>query len=202
MYKKGKSPTKGLILKSALELFSRHGFKGATIRMIASDVGIRESSVYSFFKSKEEILKAIVKDYQKRKINAKVISEEILDYIGKPLKFMKKYCEKMITYWDSPLERAVLRLYLIEQFTGHNDLEISLEAFLKEQQEVWSFVFDKMIEYRLIKKTDARLLAEEFTSYLYFLRIKYLTGEKGENVKEALKLAYKHCEFFWEAIKP
>ena len=47
--------TKEKILDTALELFSRQGYDGASVRAIARAVGIRESSLYNHFPSKRAV---------------------------------------------------------------------------------------------------------------------------------------------------
>ena len=49
-------PTKERIAKVALRLFSIKGFKGTTIKDIATEVGITEGAIYRHFSSKEEIV--------------------------------------------------------------------------------------------------------------------------------------------------
>lgn len=52
--------TKGRILTAALVAFSRHGFAGASIRLIADGAGINSATLYSHFSSKETILAELV----------------------------------------------------------------------------------------------------------------------------------------------
>ncbi|WP_227985013.1 TetR/AcrR family transcriptional regulator [Nocardia spumae] len=44
------------ILDAAAELFITHGFAGTSTRMIATAVGIQQSTIYHYFSTKEEIL--------------------------------------------------------------------------------------------------------------------------------------------------
>ena len=53
--------TKEKILFEALELFSNNGFEAVSMRDIGAKVGIRESSIYKHYSSKQDILDAIVK---------------------------------------------------------------------------------------------------------------------------------------------
>ena len=55
-----KGNTKQEILACALELFSVQGFEASSISQIADAVGIRKASLYSHFKSKQDILDALV----------------------------------------------------------------------------------------------------------------------------------------------
>ena len=48
------------IFDVSIDLFSQHGYDGVSIRQIASEVGIKESSIYNHYASKEAILDAIL----------------------------------------------------------------------------------------------------------------------------------------------
>ena len=194
-------PTKEKIKLEALDLFSTLGFKGTPVRTIAKNVGIRESTIYSHFKNKEDILKSIVEDFKSSAISAEIITNELIDYIDKPQRFMKKFCEKIFEYWNSPYQRKTMRLFLIEQFAPHEGADISLNIFLEDLRSVWRFVFEQFQKFKLIKKLDAGLLADEFISYLYLIRLEYLVDREGKNLGKALKLAKSHVEFIWKTIK-
>ena len=63
MERKGKN-TKQRILEESMKLFSVHGFEAVSIRAIADAVGVGNSALYKHYKSKQEILEAIV-EYSK-----------------------------------------------------------------------------------------------------------------------------------------
>jgi AcrR family transcriptional regulator len=48
------------ILHAALEVFSRRGFHGATIREIASTAGLAEGTIYLYFPSKQDVLRGVI----------------------------------------------------------------------------------------------------------------------------------------------
>jgi AcrR family transcriptional regulator len=52
--------TRVRILDAALELFSKHGFKGTTTRSIASEAGVNEVTLFRHFGSKERLFFAVV----------------------------------------------------------------------------------------------------------------------------------------------
>lgn len=56
------SATKQHIIDAALELFSVQGFEATSMGQIADAVGIRKSSLYSHFKSKEDILGTLIEN--------------------------------------------------------------------------------------------------------------------------------------------
>jgi AcrR family transcriptional regulator len=50
------------ILETALEVFATYGYHGASISMIAQHAGIAKGLLYTYFESKEELLKAIINE--------------------------------------------------------------------------------------------------------------------------------------------
>ncbi len=48
-------------MQSALELFARRGYHGASVSMIAKNAGVSTGLMYNYFKSKTDLLEAIVK---------------------------------------------------------------------------------------------------------------------------------------------
>jgi AcrR family transcriptional regulator len=48
------------ILVAALELFSEHGFEGTTLQQIADRLGVTKAALYYHFRSKDELLSALV----------------------------------------------------------------------------------------------------------------------------------------------
>jgi AcrR family transcriptional regulator len=54
------SDTRGRILDVALELFSEHGFEGTTLQQIADRLGFTKAALYYHFRSKDDLLEALV----------------------------------------------------------------------------------------------------------------------------------------------
>ena len=50
-----KTQTKDKIFDTALDLFSKKGYDSVSVRTIASEVGIKESSIYNHYSSKHLI---------------------------------------------------------------------------------------------------------------------------------------------------
>ena len=48
------------ILDAALEVFSRHGFRGSTIDQIASEAGMSKPNLLYYFRRKQDIYEAVL----------------------------------------------------------------------------------------------------------------------------------------------
>lgn len=51
---------KDIIMKRSLELFTKHGFKMVTMDEIAKDLGISKKTIYTHYKSKDDLVEASV----------------------------------------------------------------------------------------------------------------------------------------------
>ena len=159
----------------SIDLFSRYGYDGVSIRQIAGNVGIKESSIYNHYKSKESILDAIL-DYYIGKMTENEIplskaSENLdvgLEYFykaGLDLYIAKLREEKMM---------EITRFILIEAY--HNE---KIRNFLKCDMiegpvNGWIQLFDLMKQKNLIvKDCDSKELAESFFYYSLFLLIEH-----------------------------
>ena len=56
--------TKNKILKTATELFALKGYNAVTMRTIANSVGIKMSSIYYYYESKEALMKDILLNFK------------------------------------------------------------------------------------------------------------------------------------------
>ncbi len=93
--------TKERILREALHIFAQHGYEGARMDKIASEVGITKASLYFHFKSKEEIFLELFQTIvQKYAVKMKSIVEK-----DKTLSIMERlkaiYREYLEYNWDN-----------------------------------------------------------------------------------------------------
>lgn len=56
----GRSPGAQRVLAAALDLFSEHGFEGTSLQDIADRLGVTKAAVYYHFRSKDDLLLALV----------------------------------------------------------------------------------------------------------------------------------------------
>ncbi len=195
------SNTKQKILDASLEFFSKHGYSGASIRQIAHAVGVRESAIYNHYHSKEEIFNAILDEFKSRTITTKILSDDLLDDLVNPEKFLKHFAARLIDHWNSPDERKFIRLLLIEQFTKIGSRELSVTEHLTELRSICKMIFGEMAKHGVIKKIDSELLAEEFTAQLFFIRTELLSGDNADKIKFVHDKVNLHVEFLWSGIK-
>jgi AcrR family transcriptional regulator len=193
--------TKKKIMSAGLELFSKYGFAGASIRHIAKEVGVRESAIYNHFSSKEEILSEILKEYDQGDTGVQLLTDDLLNELEHPEKFLSKFSDKLLNHWNSDYEIKILRLLVFEEFRDNSDSKNSLKKLMSSLQELWIIIFSEMKKLGIIKKLDSKVLADEFIAVLFFIRIEYLSGGESRSIADAKRKLKNHIDFFWNAVK-
>ena len=159
--------TKEKIFDVSLDLFSKKGYDSVSLREIAEEVGIRKSSIYSHYSSKEAILMDIFNylrnlfEYDEllnnEDLNLAADNEFLMEnpelFLVKPLIFWKGFFsilkENGIIREDCNPELLAKEYYsfpiylLLEICAKYDDIpESTLENFFKESEEHANFLID------------------------------------------------------------
>ncbi len=193
--------TKEKILKVALDLFSQKGYKGASVRMISSKVGIRESAIYNHYKNKEDILNSIVSALSSSSLDLLISKRPIEESAKKGKSFLREFATsfKLLSYDDK--SEKFFRFMMIELMQSKKIRDIFLNDFHKAHLKILSQAFFIMMQEGMVSSSDPMLMAQEFLSPLFFYRMQAtLLRIDGENSKHVATLFEKHIDFFWEMI--
>ena len=192
--------TKEKILKVSTALFSELGYKGASVRKIASNVGIRESAIYNHYKNKEEIFLEVASGIFSSPFSIDDDEIKELALRGKPFlqKFTMQY--KMLTF-DKNNEN-MFRLLMIELMQNKELRERFMSEFHVKNVKVLSEGFFIMMQNSLIRSSDPMLMSYEFLSTLFYIRLQVTLMRFDSISTNALATQFeKHVDFFWESVK-
>jgi len=190
--------TKEKILKVATKLFSQLGYRGASVRKIASEVGIRESALYNHFKNKEEIFLEVARGIFTSPFSLSDTEIQELALRGKPFlqKFTMQY--KMLTFDKS--SENMFRLLMIELMQSQELREQFMSEFHDKSVKTLSVGFFVMMQNGLIRSADPMLMAYEFISTLFYIRLQVTLLRFDSKSTNALSTQFeKHVDFFWES---
>ena len=158
-----KAETRRRVLDAARELFSRYGYDGVTIRMIADAAGVAVGSVFTTLPSKSAVLDAIVIDSfeeQHRRVDAAIASG------GDLVSRLRALFEALYAYHDPQL---TLLLQVIAHSWVHQP---EAEALVRGSaaplyRRVETLLRDARAEGELAADVDLQLVAETlFASYI------------------------------------
>ena len=192
--------TKEKILKVATTLFSQLGYKGASVRKIAKEVGIRESALYNHFTNKEEIFLEVAKEIFSSPFSLSSVEIQELALRGKPFlqKFTMQY--KMLTFDKS--NENMFRLLMIELMQNKELREQFMSEFHNKNIKILSEGFFIMMQNNLIRSGDPMIAAYEFLSTLFYIRLQVTLLRFDAQSTNAFATQFeKHVDFFWESIK-
>ncbi len=196
--------TKDRIFESAVKLFSEKGYQGTSMRDLASEVGIKESSLYYHFTSKTSILEAILDYYMngfKESVPDKEVTKDLLRNFNDPLEF---WLFGMVEYFkrQPPLMEAVANILLNEMYLNDQCRKFVLESMFTVQKEATEILLQGLLNRGLIHDCDISLTAEQYVYMIHGLDVETrLLKKEGHNQDEIQQKLVKHITFFIEALK-
>lgn len=141
-----------------MKLFSVNGYKSVTVRMIANEVGIRDSGLYKHFPSKKAIFNAIVEKAKEQFLNRAEVSR-VQDI---RLTTMKDSCLSMFAFQTQDSWAVGLRRILMsEMFHDEEMADIYKKFFIDMPINNESKLFEKLMEQGFMKKGDPYVAAME-----------------------------------------
>jgi AcrR family transcriptional regulator len=167
---KEKKGTKERIIDVAIDLFSQKGYNAVSIRDIARRVKIHESTIYSHYKGKEDILNTIIESLIEKYRSApnEQPLEELLDK-HEPQTLITTTIRPVIQQLKDPRIRKILRLMWIELYQNEIFLDFFKNQYMAPSYNMWENIFQKMMDLGFIINYDSKIMAEEFFNYCIYL---------------------------------
>lgn len=202
--------TRDKIIYEALSLVSVHGYDAASIREIASAVGIKENSIYKHFKNKRDILNKIIDETLKRyndilersklsqseRANVSGLYDKLTDEA-----FLDICTDIFLFYLKDDYISKLRRLLTIEQYGNKEIGELFKYIFIDRVLETQRQVLQKLIDSGRFIDGDAHTMALHFYFPVFLLLYKYdnCPESEGEAIM-ALKNMQINAILFIEKI--
>lgn len=180
-------------------LFSKYGYKNTSVRMIASEVGVRESALYNHFKNKEEIFLNVIKDKLSSPFENE--SKDITQQAKKGKLFLSNIATQYKLMAFDKQSDDLFRLLIIELFSNQTLREHFLDGFHSQNVKLLSEAFFIMMQNSIIRSGDPMVFAYEFLSTMFYIRLQ-ITLFRFDAKNPSVLSAYfeKHVDFFWDSI--
>ncbi len=190
------------ILNTAIDLFSNKGFNAVSVRDITRGVGIKESSLYNHFKSKDEILETIFWNF--RMETAKIMPpvdqlETIFTFMG-PKEFLEEGLKNFKNHISDPVIEKIWLIIFLEQYRNSIARDIYLHDIVEKTLHFIEFAFSKFISLGQIKPLNPKLLAMEYQYPLFKMIEIYIMLRIDDKETESIERSMnEYIEFFCEA---
>ena len=204
--------TKEKIFDVSLDLFSKKGYDSVSLREIAEEVGIKKSSIYSHYPSKEAILMDIFEyftDFFKynKLINSKDLlltaDNEIL--LENPELFYHKGSEAIKVMVSEERNLKIWKLIFIQMHYNENIRIFFQNEILAKPLLFWNEFFTILKEKGIIRKDcNPKLLAKEYYSFPIYLLFEICA--KYDDIPQScldnfFNEAEEHIKFILESVK-
>ncbi len=199
--------TKNRILDVSIDLFSKHGYDGVSIRQIASEVGIRESSIYNHYQNKQAILQAILDYYIEVMVSDEIPIEQASLNLDNGFEyFYNAGCNVFLSKLYEDKMMKITRLMFIESYHNDDVKNFLKQAIIEAPVHGWIELFNLMKSKNMIKEDcDVKQLSESFFYYGMFLLYEHFIINYPEDdekfLKEFLEKTQNHARIIFDSVK-
>lgn len=146
-----KTQTKDKIFDTALDLFSKKGYDSVSVRTIASEVGIKESSIYNHYSSKKDILMSILNYFEEYFKGNPLDDENIRKLLEEnPEEFYHQGSEMFKQQIFEEKILKIMKLIFVQMYQIDEVKEFFLREILGGSTDFWSDVFEILIQKNVI----------------------------------------------------
>lgn len=176
--------TKDKILFAALDLFSEKGYDGVGVDQIAESIGLKGPSIYRHFKGKEDILNRLIAKGTEH-YNESIKLNQDLKRIPASASELKEMSLKQIEFTMSdPMIIKFRKVISMEQFRNEIFAQLATDHNVTQIENMYSFIFEKMIENGSLKEDNPQALAVEYTYPIsLFIQMSDRHPEKSAEIK-------------------
>lgn len=196
--------TKEKIIVVSIQEFATKGYDNTSIRKIAEIVGIKGSSIYNHFNSKEEILEEIFKYYRKNFYQGEMVFDINKGHIKENSipAMLKQGLYSVVATLKKPEITNILNIIIKEQFKNQKIREFFWEEFIQKPRSFMENFLVELMEKSLIKKGDPHLLSQEFHAFsIYKMYEEFMLKNMNNIDMDGLqKQISEHIDFFWDNI--
>lgn len=171
---------KDIILDVTKKLIVQYGYAKTTLDDIAGALGIKKSSLYYYYKNKEDIIYEVMK--REKSLYLKCI-KEALEIEGSTLDKMINYeCakENYLKKSFTPFDLTVNQVYEIKR-----DIKELLKDIECEEKKIIAKVLKDGIENNELKKLNKNQVAEIIINISEAIRIKEFYNSETQRMKES-----------------
>lgn len=204
--------TKEKIFDVSLDLFSKKGYDSVSLREIADNVGIKKSSIYSHYESKEAILMDIFEYLRDLFEYDELLNDDDLDLtsnnevlLENPELFYHKGSEAIKKMFSQERNLKIWKLIFIQMHHNEAIREFFQNEILVKPLIFWNGFFSILKEKGVIRQDcNPELLAKEYYSFPIYLLLEI--SAKYDDIPESslddfFNQAEEHANFLLDCVK-
>lgn len=192
------TPTRERILQATIDLFSENGYGNVSMREIAGRVGIRASSLYKHYESKDALLESIFDLFKQSLGKTNFPSIDLSAYLKTvtPEEYLNQAFALFRQVMWTPEVMKIARIINIEQQRNQSVRRFFLEELVHKPCEITRHVFDQMVKNRSIDRIDTAIAAEEYNAYIIYVYFEQNFLMEEPSIDEIERKMTQHNRFF------
>jgi AcrR family transcriptional regulator len=175
------------IIKAAIEVFARNGFRGTTTRDLAAHADVNEAIIFRHFNTKQELYRAILEQKLSQGKDARFEEVHRLAQTGNDQEFLENFGNHFLERHEE--DSTFMRLLMFSALEGHELSEMFLSS-IAGRDPLASYIQRRMDDgafRRMDPNLAARAILGMFVAYIQMQEIfgqnKLKTFERSEVVK-------------------
>lgn len=204
--------TKEKIFDVALDLFSKKGYDSVSLREIAEEVGIKKSSIYSHYLSKEAILISIFEyftdlfEYDELLNSKELVLATDNDILTQnPEMFYHIGSEAIKEMFSNERNLKIWKLIFIQMHYNEKIRVFFQNEILLKPLLFWEEFFTILKEKEIIRKDcNPKLLAKEYYIYPIYLLLEICAKYEDipqDSLDDFFKESEEHVKFLLDCVK-
>jgi AcrR family transcriptional regulator len=164
------------ILKAAMEVFAKNGFRGTTTRDLAAQADINEAIIFRHFNTKTELYRAILEEKVSAGRNAAALEEwQRLAAANDDRTFLEALGRKFFERHEQ--DSTFMRLLLFSALEGH-ELSDMFFASMAGRDPLAAY-FERRMDEGAFRRVDPHLAARAFFGmFVSFIQMQEIFGQK------------------------
>ncbi|KQU22486.1 TetR family transcriptional regulator [Bacillus sp. Leaf13] len=185
------------IKEAALKFFTIHGYEGASLSLIAEEVGMKKQSIYAHFKGKDDLFLQVLRDAKETelssnlqyfsKVDSKNPEKDLYGFLQLIIDLFQK--NEQLKFW---LRMSFFPPAHLEKAIGQEviDIEEKVQAILESKFQDW-------INAKLIVEDVAITPTYAFLGVVDSIMLELVYGNDEKRLKDKLTASWK---VFWRGI--
>lgn len=187
--------TRQAILDAALQLFADKGYFGTSLRDVATAVGVRESALYNYFKSKEALFDALILAHEHTK-NERLASLADDGPIVDAGALLERLAVGSLEGFLDPREQMLFRLLMSDGIRLARTGRFNLHERLGSGPERMQALMRRLMTEGWLRKADPAMLWMSFVGPLMLWRQMHAAGVDLAMIRNPRAFARQHVEQF------
>jgi AcrR family transcriptional regulator len=193
--------TREQILDAAMDMFADKGFAGTSMRALGRAVGMKESALYHYFESKEQLFQAMLELVLERR--AKLFEAEVGSSSKRPLgEILTNLARFLMAHLETPLERKFWRIIMAEGPRLPGTIETLHKLMYRHRQNGIKLVETLQARGLIRKDIAPEIFLVHFFAPIIVASNAPMGGGKGPITMNKEQFIKGHVAFLLAAVKP